>query len=219
MEILFGIAGIAFYAWEYYAMNKYWYSKRSYIVFDSGKFFARKLFISIFIGWIFIIVQILDILYHWVRRLIEKQPNRVHKQEQPQRHTSSVTFHDLNTQKSKGMTNSNFNDSSPRATNYNMGNGNVIDFNAANRIKINSKITLRKVFHGFFLVIRWLLFIFLAFLTLGSLLTSIISGIVMLISAALMCPAINKLIKSKVPIWLQMVLSIIIFCAAAIILA
>ncbi|MDD3172863.1 MAG: hypothetical protein PHF63_04260 [Herbinix sp.] len=215
MEILFGIAGIAFYAWEYYAMNKYWYSKRNYIVFDSGKFFARKLFISIFIGWIFIIIQILEVLYHWLRRIIEKQPGSVKKQKKRKRNAKPQ-----NIQKSKDMTTYNLNNSISRSQKHNeMGNVHVVDFNAPNRTKSNYKSSLRRFFRGIFLIIRWSLFIFLAIMTLGCFLTSIISGIVMLVSATLMCPAVNKLIKSKLPTWLQMALSLFIFCIAAVLLA
>lgn len=191
MEILFGIAGIAFYAWEYYAMNKYWYSKRSYIVFDSGKFFARKFFISIFIGWIFIIIQILDILYQLVSKIIKKQPISIHKQKQQKIKINPGTFRDQHIHKSKDMI-------SGKLT--------------------NSENTPRKILHTIFLIIRWVLFMCLSFLTLVCFLTSIISGIAMIVSAALMCPSVNKLLMPKLPIWLQIVLSTIFFCVAAMIL-
>ncbi len=46
----------------YMAANKVWYSKRVYLVSDSGKFFVQKVIVALFLGWLLIPIALLQLL-------------------------------------------------------------------------------------------------------------------------------------------------------------
>lgn len=50
--IIYWIAG-------YWAVNKVWYSRRNYIVYDGGKFLVRKGIVALFLGWLAIPIAII----------------------------------------------------------------------------------------------------------------------------------------------------------------
>lgn len=57
MEILL----IIYWILAYMALNKVWYSKRTYLVLDSAAFLLRKLVASLFLGWILIPIALIQI--------------------------------------------------------------------------------------------------------------------------------------------------------------
>lgn len=62
MEILESIVILVYWALGYWAINKVWYSRRTYIVYNSGKFFIQKLALALFLGWAAIPVAIIMVI-------------------------------------------------------------------------------------------------------------------------------------------------------------
>lgn len=54
---------IIYWVLAYMALNKVWYSKRTYVVFDSKNFFLKKAIIAVGLGWILIPVALFQMIF------------------------------------------------------------------------------------------------------------------------------------------------------------
>ena len=54
---------ILYWIIAYMALNKVWYSKRTYIVYDSKNFFIKKAAIAVALGWILIPVALIQMIF------------------------------------------------------------------------------------------------------------------------------------------------------------
>ncbi len=59
MEVIAWILFIAYIIAGWWAVNVVWYSKRVYVVHDTIKFYAGKLFLAVFVGWFCIPIAII----------------------------------------------------------------------------------------------------------------------------------------------------------------
>ena len=57
------LLGLIYWILGYMALNKVWYSKRNYIVFDEKNFFLKKAILALAFGWIFIPVALIQIIF------------------------------------------------------------------------------------------------------------------------------------------------------------
>ena len=57
-----GILLLPYIILGYMAASKVWYSKRVYLVTDSVKFYAQKVAVAMFLGWVFIPIALIQIL-------------------------------------------------------------------------------------------------------------------------------------------------------------
>lgn len=46
----------------YWAVNKVWYSRRNYIVYDGAKFFVQKGIVALFLGWLAIPIAVVMVI-------------------------------------------------------------------------------------------------------------------------------------------------------------
>ncbi len=61
--MLEGIIFIIYMVWGWKAANEVWYSKRVYLVTDSGKFYVGKLIMVMLLGWLFILISLFSSLF------------------------------------------------------------------------------------------------------------------------------------------------------------
>ena len=54
-----GILGIVYILASWWAINKVWYSKHQYIVFNTAYVYGKKFALAFFLGWLLIPVAIL----------------------------------------------------------------------------------------------------------------------------------------------------------------
>lgn len=60
MDLLIGIAFLAYIPVAWWAANRVWYSKHTYIVADSAAFYGKKFATVFCLGWIFIPIAIIQ---------------------------------------------------------------------------------------------------------------------------------------------------------------
>lgn len=60
MDVLLGIALLAYIPVAWWAANRVWYSKRTYFVTDSAAFYGKKFATVFALGWIFIPIAIIQ---------------------------------------------------------------------------------------------------------------------------------------------------------------
>lgn len=60
MDVLIGIAFLAYIPAAWWAANRVWYSKRTYYVTDSAAFYGKKFATVVCLGWIFIPIAIIQ---------------------------------------------------------------------------------------------------------------------------------------------------------------
>lgn len=58
-----GILIIAYWVLGYIALNKVWYSKRTYLVLDGKNFFLKKAILALLFGWILIPVALIQMIF------------------------------------------------------------------------------------------------------------------------------------------------------------
>lgn len=59
MGVIFLLVYIAAGWW---AANKVWFSRRTYLVYDSSKFYGRKFAVALFFGWVLIPIAIVMVI-------------------------------------------------------------------------------------------------------------------------------------------------------------
>ncbi len=64
MDMLLGIAVLAYIPTAWWAANKVWYSKHTYFVTDSAAFYGKKFATVFCLGWIFIPIAIIQKVMH-----------------------------------------------------------------------------------------------------------------------------------------------------------
>ncbi len=60
VDVLLGIAVLAYIPAAWWAANRVWYSKRTYFVTDSAAFYGKKFATVFCLGWIFIPIAIIQ---------------------------------------------------------------------------------------------------------------------------------------------------------------
>lgn len=60
MDVLIGIAFVAYIPVAWWAANRVWYSKHTYFVTDSAAFYGKKFAMVVCLGWIFIPIAIIQ---------------------------------------------------------------------------------------------------------------------------------------------------------------
>ncbi len=53
---------IIYFVLSYLAINKVWYSRHEYLIFDSYQFFLKKAFFALFLGWILIPIALIMLI-------------------------------------------------------------------------------------------------------------------------------------------------------------
>lgn len=62
MEALELIIILVYWVLGFWAINKVWYSRHTYIVYDGGKFLIKKVTLALFLGWAAIPVAIIMVI-------------------------------------------------------------------------------------------------------------------------------------------------------------
>lgn len=62
MDTWSGVVFVVYMAAGWWAANRVWFSKRTYIVTDSAAFYGKKIAMAFLLGWLFIPIAIIQMV-------------------------------------------------------------------------------------------------------------------------------------------------------------